>query len=214
MVVINHEEIKSLLSLYSAVRNDLVKLLGVEFVGGHVEIYDVYLRNEDDVGVALYYESMVHEGEEPVMEYIGYTDARIDAARLGFFKTTGEPLKYIVEEVPGHGYRLRVYLEKPVKRGDRLEIITKAHMGGKVWLETPHHRQLIVQGKPTEFVGRRSVDKYRCFHATLWKMPKGSILLKTYPQPWRIYAEGDRLNILFVFYTYGVHLMYLEYKIP
>lgn len=132
-----------------------------------------------------------------------------------FFKITGEPLSYTVEEViPGEQYKIRVFLDKPVKRGERLEIIAKAHTGGRIWLEAPHHRRLIVKGKPTELISRRSVDKPRYFHATLRRMPRGTILLDVYPQPWRIYAENDRLNILFVFYTQGIHVIYLKYIIP
>ena len=203
-----------MVSLFTTIKEDLAKSLGIEFLEGHVEIYDIYLRNEDDVGVALYYESLIHEDEEPLTEYITYTDACIETHKIGFFKNTGEQLEHVIEEAPGYGYRLRVYLDKPIKRGEKLEIVIKAHMGGKVWLETPHHRQLILRGRPTEFVGRRSVNKHRYFHATLWKMPKGTILLKTYPSPQRIYAEDSRLNILFIFYTYGIHLMYLKYQIP
>ena len=213
MVAISREEIESLLSLYSTVKGGLARLLGAEFLEGRVEIYDVYLRSEDDVGVALYYNSLIHDGEEPLTEYVSYTDARVEADRVGFFKVTGEQLRYTIEEVPGY-YRFRVSLDRPVRRGERLEIVSKGHMGGKVWLEAPHHRRLILRGGPTDFAGRRSVDKHGRFHATLWKMPRGTVLLRTYPQPWRIYAEGDRLNVLFVFYTYGTHLMYLEYELP
>ncbi len=84
MVMISKEEIGSLFNLYTMVMTDLTKLIGVKIEGGHVEIYDIYLRGEDDVGIALYYESMVYDGDKPLTDYVTYTDARIDTERFVF----------------------------------------------------------------------------------------------------------------------------------
>jgi hypothetical protein len=214
MLAITEEERRALSWLYSEVKSDVLKRTGLEVEGGHVEIYDVYLKSDDDVGVALYYNSIIHEDEKPLTEYITFTDARIDAQRFGFFKASGEPLQFDVEELPDKRYALHVRLDEPVTKGCRLDIYCKAHMGGSIWMEAPHHRGGLREVNPYFFDGMRSVPKPRYFHATLWKMPKGCILFEVFPQPWEIYVENDRLNILFVFYTTGLCKMCMKYLNP
>jgi hypothetical protein len=164
-----------------------------------------------DVGTALYYDSIVHNGDEPLKEYITSTDARFESGKLGFFNASGEPLQFKVEKLSDERYALYVSLPEPIRKGSRLNIYAKALMGGKVWMEVPHHKMLIERNKPAFFDGFRGPFKSGCFSATLWKMPKGCKLFEIFPQPWEIHSEDDRLNVLFVFFTSGPNKMYLKY---
>lgn len=214
MLTISDRELKMLRGLYARLKSDTAHKIGVKAEEGHIEIYDFYVESAEDVGVALYFDSRIHTQEEPLREYVTTTDAPVDTKRLGFFKGTGEPLNYKVEVLPDGYYALRVTLDEPIYKGERLNIYSKAHMGGKIWLETPHHQRWLKRDEPIFFDGARGVWKPRFFHATLWKMPKGCILYETFPQPWEVYAENDRLNILFVFHTVGYCKIYMKYLIP
>lgn len=215
VLTMTEDESRALSSLYTNVKSDILQKVGVEVEGGHVEIYNVYVNSEEDVGIALYYISGIHENDEPLTEYATSTDARPDTERLGFFNASGEPLHYDVQEAPDKGrYLFCVRLDRPITRGCRIEIYTKAHMGGRIWMEAPHHRRHLKKGEPVVFDGMRSVSKMKYVHATLWKMPTGCRLFEAFPQPWEIYAEDDRLNILFVLHALGVHKMYMKYLNP
>ncbi|GEM_PF-1885051 len=92
----------------------------------------------------------------------------------------------------------------------------KLRMGGRGWYKSEHHLRTIGLAEPSGFFGARPARRGEPY-AIFFRLPRGTIVYSFNPKPIEIYAEKDRLNLLFLLHTespeYQPRSLDLKYEI-
>jgi len=207
------EERRELLSLVHKTERHVVAEGGV-VEQSIVKVYDFDLFGERARGKALYFLNLLNDSDETLTEFPLQSDSE---ATFGFSDMNLTPLGHTLEKKREDAYVYHVALEEPVPPGQKLKILAKAVMGDELWYKKAHHRTLVKQGEPTGFQSKVAARKG--FAQTfLWQLPKGCRVLGLAPAPVEIWAEDDRLNVLFIFWSSKeageLYDLKLEYLLP
>ncbi len=178
-----------------------------------IMFYDIDVVAEKPTGFAAFYFSLPNETDEPQTMYERMEDYE---ETVEYFDTNGNRLSYEMEKRSETEYVFRIKLAQEVPPGERMELFAKAIPGEK-WLTVQRNRRIIQRNGPAILDIDSGVGLGSLFIRS-FKMPSGCKLYECFEQPKEIWAEGDRLNLLYVFFGWhaGVewHKIYVKYLIP
>ncbi|MFQ6039312.1 MAG: DUF4160 domain-containing protein [Candidatus Poribacteria bacterium] len=181
--------------------------------------YDIDVIADKPQGFGVIYHSFPNEAAEPQVQYDDEGDSDVSFA---YFDVEGKQLCCETEQVSETKFVYHVQLGQPVQPGERIELFSKAIIGDEKWMSLPRHRQIVQRDQPAILVGDAGT-RLGTLLIRWFKLPRGCRLYEYFERPRELWADADRLNLLYVFYVrYGGHkavisirdLSLLEGRIP